>query len=166
MLKKISILIFTMLLSSHALANKCDSLSIGPGAELEVTLPFNAQTIVDDEEHSGLCFSYELTQQKAICDFSGICIPYVTKPVKIICTLNNLENGWILYKENGVTKETASDAGTSTIILTSKEPTIVTSPTYGQYHVDTSGVIAIHHLGSKDPAQEQVTATCSYVAEE
>jgi hypothetical protein len=163
MLNNLLTLTFTLLLCTHALASNCKALSNPQSAELEVTLPFSNQTIVNNADNSGLCFSYLMDYQSAICSTVG-CYPYKIHR-KIVCTLTNLENGWILYKDNGVTKETASDTGTTTITLSSTQPTIVNSPTQGQYHVDSSGVIAIHHLGSNDANAAAVTATCSYESE-
>jgi hypothetical protein len=146
--KPLCLIPLVMLLSGNLMASKCDSLHpyLPPGDEVDVTIPFSNLAIDNEDENGGLCISYDLKQNPA---------------QKIVCTLNNSNQGWMLYQENNMTRETSTFVGTSSVTFFSVLPTVLTAATPA-YHVDESGLIAIHHFKDDQFPVGHATASCSY----
>src|SRR5690348_13554897 len=122
--KSIFIVSVCVLLAGNSFAaSKCDVLypQLPSADELEVELPFNKKPVSNGEDDAGLCFSYVLKQNS---------------PQKLVCEVSNLNEGWMLYKDNNVTRETSTYSGNKTVIFTSRGLTGPVSDQIDQYHVD------------------------------
>lgn len=148
-----SFIMLTVFAMDNTFAGKCDSFYPGlpPVDEIDTQIPFVTQTVNNGEYDDGLCFSYNLKQ---------------AAHQKIMCTFINFNDGWMLFRENNITKESSSYKGAKTIILTSKRPTKVFSDNLDQYHVDENGIVAIHHERDYNFSQNHAVASCSYIPDE
>ncbi|HSW70490.1 MAG TPA: hypothetical protein VLH77_00735 [Gammaproteobacteria bacterium] len=148
--KIIFILSLTIFISGKAFgSSKCDSFhpQIPSAEEIEVQIPFTNQAVNNGDYDDGLCFSYRMKQNSN---------------QKVVCTFINFNEGWTLFKENNITKESATYSGSKTIIFTQIGVTQVISEKIDQYHVDENGLIAIHHSRDYNYPQNHVTASCHY----
>ncbi|EKD74152.1 MAG: hypothetical protein ACD_45C00056G0008 [uncultured bacterium] len=145
--------LLSVFLIGNAFAGKCDSLypNLPPAGEVDTQIPFVTQAVDNGEYDDGLCFSYDMKQATT---------------QKIICTFTNFNEGWMLFKDNSITKESNYYKGAKTVILTSTGQTKVISDTLDQFHVDENGVVAIHHERDYNFPQGHAVASCSYIPDE